>query len=38
MVRPGEHSFLIDGLRSHPAPGSVARERSRLWDRYLGLF
>jgi cell division protein FtsB len=38
MVRPGEHSFLIDGLRSHPAPGSLARDRSRLWGRYLGLF
>jgi cell division protein FtsB len=38
MVRPGERSFLIDGLRA-PAPKPEAKHEGRsIWDRLLGLF
>jgi cell division protein FtsB len=38
MVRPGEQSFLVDGLRGQPTPRVAAeREERSIWDRHLGL-
>jgi len=38
MVRPGEQSFLIDGLHGRPTPRVEAkREERSIWDRHLGL-
>lgn len=38
MVRPGERSFLIDGLHGLPSPRAEARREERtIWARNLGL-
>ena len=38
MVRPGERSFLIDGLQPAAPKPEPRHEGHSIWDRFLGLF